>query len=115
MSLTSNRFDPQDPTYCEIFKKENAVNEECLQKDASEALTPIINDNIGKRIILKIDTEGAEYDILESLDNSGLLKKIDIVLIEFHFKGSKELQRRLLKNGFVTREETDFIFGVKAE
>ena len=34
---------------------------------------------------LKIDTEGAEYKILEDLYNSGVLNKIDLLMGECHF------------------------------
>ena len=53
---------------------------------SSSFLIKIINDhNITNRIILKIDVEGAEYDIFENLINdSNILDQIDIIIGESH-------------------------------
>lgn len=37
-------------------------------------------------IILKMDIEGAEYDVLEHMFDTGSINKIDALLIEYHFK-----------------------------
>lgn len=55
-------------------------------KKASTVLNQIIEtNNITSKIVLKIDTEGAEYKILEDLYNSGVLNKIDLLMGECHF------------------------------
>lgn len=81
-------------------------------KDASALLEPIIRTHLGKqKILLKLDCEGSEYDIVESLDKSGLLAKIDVLIGEWHSSGKRnenntklnleELSERLTKNAFM--------------
>lgn len=41
------------------------------------------NNHLSKRILLKIDTEGAEWDVLEHFD-SKLFDNIELLVIEFH-------------------------------
>ncbi len=57
--------------------------------------------------ILKIDTEGSEYEILEDLDRNGLLKSFQLIMLEYHYKSSMELETRLKNNGFVVFYRTN--------
>lgn len=84
-------------------------------KDAAEELRPIIERHKEKTIIVKCDTEGAEKEIFESLNSNGILKDIDMVLLEYHFSYDVPLGDMLRKNGFaffkhrtVTLETGDF-------
>ncbi len=84
------------------------VVDEISVKEASDALRPIIQsaaDN-NLRIVLKLDCEGSEFAILESLDRAGLLKTINIVMMEWHKWWSAELTNetildRLSANDFI--------------
>jgi len=78
-----------------IVKEASAVLESIFQ----EAKTDLL------KIILKIDCEGAEYEILPHLDKQNLLKLVDQIFIEWHFKGSESLLEILRANQFQTREE----------
>jgi hypothetical protein len=49
---------------------------------------------------LKIDCEGAEYEIIQKLSDTNLLADIDILLIEWHDKGAKMLEDILIANDF---------------
>jgi FkbM family methyltransferase len=69
-------------------------------KRASEALKPIIEKH-QEAIMLKIDCEGAEFDILPDLADAGLLKKIKIIIMEWHFTRPDSLIDLLNTNGFV--------------
>lgn len=69
-------------------------------KKASPVLEEIINQNEKLKIVLKMDCEGAEYDIFEDLDSSGILSKIDILMIEWHDRGSATLEEILSKYNF---------------
>jgi len=72
-------------------------------RSVSEVLSEIFNENTeNKAIILKIDCEGAEYEILESLDKNKLLSNIDFIIIEWHIKGEHELLKILEKYGFIS-------------
>lgn len=98
MSTVKNLY---DGSASPVFKAENAQKEAVEIKDASEVLKEIFEENLDKKIILKCDTEGSEFEIIESLDKSGLLKKIDIILMEYHFKSPKIIEEALIKNHFV--------------
>jgi FkbM family methyltransferase len=66
-------------------KEKYTVNKEAVVKKASKVFSDIVlNDNITGNIVLKIDTEGAEYDILDDLSKSGVLDSIDLIIGEFH-------------------------------
>lgn len=65
-------------------------------------------------IALKLDCEGAEYEILEQLEEEELLGKIKILMMEWHFKDPKGLIDRLKANSFSVfcfDRSTDFPFG----
>lgn len=69
-------------------------------KSTYKVISNIINHDPQKNYIIKIDTEGAEYDILKSLFYHGLIKNIKAILLEWHFKGSQEIEEELSKHGF---------------
>lgn len=69
-------------------------------KKASAVLKPLFAKH-KEKIFLKIDCEGAEKQILPDLDASGLIKKVDIIIMEWHFEDPKWIVDLLSKNGFV--------------
>lgn len=60
----------------------------------------IIDRHPHQKIVLKIDCEGAEYEILKKLEKEDLLIKIDVFMIEWHDKGSEILEEILIKSDF---------------
>ncbi|MFY0594221.1 FkbM family methyltransferase [Roseivirga sp.] len=72
-------------------------------KKTSEVLMPILKENSDKTKVLKIDTEGSEYEIVEDLAKSGLLKVFDSIMIEWHGQGYEVLLKTLKKNNFEVR------------
>jgi len=60
----------------------------------------ILKENPGKKIVLKIDCEGCEYDIIEKLSEKGLLEKMDTVICEWHLLGPDAIITLLEKNNF---------------
>ncbi len=54
-------------------------------------------DNV---LVCKVDCEGAEYEILATLAQAGLLGRIGYFMIEWHQKGAAPLERLLSENGF---------------
>lgn len=69
-------------------------------RPADEILKPIFNKYSHNQIVVKMDCEGAEYEIFESLDKADLLRNIDILLIEYHLTDNIILEQYLRENGF---------------
>ena len=84
----------QIPWY--INDKKSIHEEPLCIRDVYEALNEIVDENI----ILKIDCEGCEYEILERLNNTELLSRYEIIMIEWHHNGSASLRKILLDNNF---------------
>ena len=61
-----------------------SVIEKVKFKNAAEVLEPYIKENYDMNKILKLDCEGSEYDILESLLSKNLVSEFDICIIEWH-------------------------------
>jgi FkbM family methyltransferase len=58
------------------------------------------NDFANEKIYLKLDCEGAEYEILQALSDNNELKYISVIELEWHYQGAKELMDILEKNNF---------------
>lgn len=75
-------------------------------KNASIELKPILKTHPNNAIVIKMDCEGGEYEIMNDLDNSGLLKDIDIMMLEWHDRGASEIEEILIKNNFTIFSRT---------
>lgn len=73
--------------------------------DAAEAVAELVERAAGRPILAKIDCEGAEYEIVERLAETGDLSRLDGVLMEFHLfepgQSFDRLARPLESAGFV--------------
>ena len=67
--------------------------------DAYEALKPVIDNNTIKKVI-KIDCEGAEYEILRRLHQTGSITAFDVYMIEWHLNGPEEIVGLLMSCGY---------------
>ncbi len=83
-----------------VSVKQNVRTETVVVKDAAQVLGPIFQENRGRRVIVKCDCEGAEFEILERLDEEGLVTRMDAVLMEYHFQKPDRLVKILTENGF---------------
>jgi len=87
-------------------------------KNVSEVVNSILKRNEDKikdtKIILKIDVEGAEYEIFENLCNSGVINKFDLILGECHDGFNQSLEKIKDTHNLVHLTETpirrSFIF-----
>ena len=82
-------------------RKHETRTETVQIKDAANEIKAILKRYPDVKIVLKCDTEGAEKEIFESLDTAGVLKDIDVVLLEYHFSYDVPLLEMLKRNGFV--------------
>lgn len=70
-------------------------------KAADKELSQIISSNAGKSIIIKLDCEGSEYEIIELLSQTDLLRHIKGFIIEWHQHGPHTILNTLVSNGFM--------------
>ncbi|MEQ8520312.1 MAG: FkbM family methyltransferase [Cytophagales bacterium] len=78
---------------------ESSKKEKLELRDFNRELERIIEENPNSPLVLKIDCEGSEYDIFQSL-NEDLLKPVKCILMEWHLKGPDEIVEKLKSNGF---------------
>ena len=80
------------------------TREEITLLDACEALDSIASEHAGKDIVAKIDCEGSEYEIIDSLYRGGKLANLKAVMMEWHRgrinEDPAELTEHLCKSGF---------------
>ncbi|MBW7991976.1 MAG: FkbM family methyltransferase [Planctomycetes bacterium] len=104
-----------------VCKGEKKIKKETvIIKDAAKELTPILEENKNKHIIVKCDCEGAEFEIFERLSEEKIVGKIDIVLMEFHFDKPDRLIDTLTEYGFAvqvkpgsSKSRTGYIYAVR--
>ena len=65
-------------------------------KAAGEVLVNILQNHPEADVILKIDTEGSEYDIMESLSEAGVLQRVTAIVMETH-GGRDDVLRDILE------------------
>ncbi|APS38795.1 methyltransferase, FkbM family [Salegentibacter agarivorans] len=82
-------------------------------KDVDKVLNPIIKDNRDYKIVIKMDCEGAEYEIMNRLSSNSLLNHIDIIILEWHDFKAEPLEDVLRENNFtVFSRNLDSISGI---
>ena len=65
-----------------------------------DLLNNVTSVHANNRILLKIDCEGEEYAIFDSIKNTKYLDQVDCILLEWHEKGFEQLSSILQVNGF---------------
>jgi FkbM family methyltransferase len=98
-------YENLDPGMSTIFQEiNNETQGDSYEVEIINFNDFIIQNNIGMIDYLKVDCEGAEYDIFESIPNEYLSKNIRKVAIEFHHKLSdikvQNLIQKLKNNNF---------------
>lgn len=78
--------------------------EEVKIKNAYNVLSEIIERH-KEKVFIKLDTEGSEFEILPSLDEKGLLEKVDVLIMEYHRKDPQILLDILKRNNFFYFQE----------
>jgi len=105
----------------DVFKGKKNVNKETVViKDAAKEIATILKENTKRYIIIKCDCEGAEFEIFDRLDEQGLVGRIDVVIMEYHFEPSDKLVEILNREGFAVqrkiasrRAKTGYIYAVR--
>jgi len=84
----------------QVIDKDTASEIEIPIKNVSDILPDLFARHPNEKKILKMDCEGAEYEILQKLNDSNLLVGIDVLLIEWHDKGATLLEELLVAHNF---------------
>jgi FkbM family methyltransferase len=66
----------------------------------TEVLDDILRQHPDRALVLKIDCEGAEYEIIEALHRHGSLRRASVMMIEWHARGPDPLATHLREAGF---------------
>jgi FkbM family methyltransferase len=83
-----------------VLDDNNANEIEIKIKNIEEVFPDLFAQHPNEKKVLKIDCEGAEYEILQKMAEGNLLADVDIVLIEWHDKGAKILEELLVAHNF---------------
>ena len=83
-----------------VIAKDSASEIDISIKNVSEVLPDLFAQHPQQQKILKIDCEGAEYEILQKLNETHLLAEVDVLLIEWHDKGATILEDLLVAHNF---------------
>ena len=97
---TSSQFF-SDPADC---VKSGSVSLPVELKSATSAMSPHVAANAAGLCVVKMDCEGGEYAIFSDWKKSGIGKKIDLLVMEYHEVGGhsrSELEQWLADNQFV--------------
>jgi hypothetical protein len=79
---------------------DHVTKEEIELRSVNAILEPIIREHQDSFIICKLDCEGSEFEIIDSLASNEILNKIDVYLIEWHYRDPLIIQNAFLKNDF---------------
>jgi FkbM family methyltransferase len=78
--------------------------ERCEFRDAGVELGTLCGEYPDRRVVLKVDCEGSEYAVLGRLADSGMLDRIDLLMIECHRRAHEHdpaaLRASLTAHGF---------------
>lgn len=75
--------------------------------DAYAALKNLLSPGPYKKLV-KIDCEGAEYEIIQRLHETNCLQYADVFIIEWHEKGPAEIAETLVQYGFAVHTHSPF-------
>lgn len=66
----------------------------------TDAFAEFVRHHPSTTLVCKMDCEGAEYEILETLARARLLSRIGYFMIEWHEQGAAPIESLLAENGF---------------
>lgn len=105
------------------FRARDEIMEQIQLVDATEEIRKVRKEFPNHDTILKLDCEGAEYEIIDSLYRSGELRRIKALLVEWHLRkpdnDPEDIVRKCEASGFTvglrrTRDPTGSLFALKA-
>jgi len=106
------RYDEAQTISTSIKGKSSGAETKILVRDAAEIFSELLLGLRGLDLVVKMDCEGSEFPIFETLDKRGLLKYVRVFMIEWHKwwsanKTQHDLITRLIAGGFVVLDHTN--------
>ena len=94
-------FDPENSAGNSMFASSGSTPEKVLIREAGAVIRDVADKYPDRRIVVKLDAEGAEYGIARLWASSGMLAKIGVLMIEWHesSEGSVDELRDILRQG----------------
>ncbi len=83
------------------FASKQTATADLILKPFTDVFKGITSDYPDIDIVAKIDCEGSEYEILDSLAATGQLGQMKIIMMEWHKKGPDALVKHLQDFGFI--------------
>jgi FkbM family methyltransferase len=80
----------------------NVEKQKMTLVEASAVVRELIERNRELPRVMKVDCEGSEYAIIESLSTSNLLSSFNVIMIEWHRRGPDLLVELLSRAGFLS-------------
>lgn len=106
-SLTFATAEPREKWGSRVVNFNSAHNAERVRVDAKK-LSSFLP---GRTDLLKLDIEGSESVVLQELDESGMLNRIDLIILEYHW--SRRIKHRNgLSKIFTVLERNNFFYYV---
>ena len=105
-------YDESDSGAFSIRGSDSGTPEHISVRNVATVLKPIIEaaKSKGRKIIAKVDCEGSEFPIFETLEQHGLLVDISALMVEWHKDGGGRTQHDLIapliRHGFVVFDLT---------
>ncbi len=91
--------------YLNTGASEKQTTVRCALRSVVEEFESVFAAHPGQPVVVKMDCEGAEYELLEQMERSGLLDRITGFLMEYHnvsgLKNVSYLETLLARNGYV--------------
>lgn len=104
-------YENQWPGKASLSKEINSDTQTVSYQVDVKAFTDVINENNIKKIdYLKVDCEGAEYEIFKSIDNKFLKENVKKVAIEFHHPLTDKKVIGLIEKFRMTGFETKSVY-----
>jgi FkbM family methyltransferase len=102
-------------------RKLDSSSSETIQiKEVYSQLDILVKENFDAKVILKIDTEGAEFEIFERLSKERIWEQVSLIMMEWHYKSPSDIEACLTENGFtilttILNKQTGLIYAFRTK
>jgi len=91
-AVTKIKIDLEDSACNSLVNQVGGMEVEVRLRDAVQEFQNFVSNNSGKKIFVKLDAEGAEYEILEAWNRASCLTQIDVLMLEWHVVAGRTVE-----------------------